>query len=130
MWAIEEKDNLKEAEWPTRVTYGEPLEAFKVVEGPRPLLSGCYEAAVIGTGAVRFYVHSDGTIEERPSNEIGNPYPPPEDTDAELFRSPEDLTGSRELNLAKWIADFVGADGHLPASTQELPLPAPTDDPK
>jgi len=55
---------------------------------------------------------------------------PPQDTDAELFRTPESLTGARELNIAKWTADFLRANGHLPASTQELPLPEPPADPK
>ncbi len=57
-------------------------------------------------------------------------HPPPEDTDAELFRTPESLTGARELNIAKWTADFLRANGHLPASTQELALPEPPADPK
>lgn len=56
-------------------------------------------------------------------------HPPPEDTDAELFRTPEALTGARELNLAKWISDFRRASGHLPQSTQQLPLPTPSTNP-
>ena len=57
-------------------------------------------------------------------------HPPPEDTDKELFRTPEALTQARELNIAKWTADFLRAKGRLPASVSELTLPEASSDPK
>lgn len=52
-------------------------------------------------------------------------HPPPSDTDSELFRSPQQLTSARELNLAKRIADFYRANTRLPVGVSELPpLPA------
>ena len=60
-------------------------------------------------------------------------HPPPHDTDKELFRTPEALTVARELNVSKWIADYLREKRHLPASMSELrPAGAgaePADDP-
>src|SRR3954464_7199397 len=53
-----------------------------------------------------------------------------EDTDNDLFRTPEALTKARELNIAKWTADFVRSNGRLPSGTKELHLPLPPNDPK
>jgi len=50
-------------------------------------------------------------------------HPPPIDTDKELFRTPEALTTAREVNLSKWIADYLREKRHLPISTREV-LPA------
>ena len=60
--------------------------------------------------------------------------PPPEDTDEELFRTQEQLTGARLLNLAKRVSDFHLAHGRLPSDTHELPsitvFDSPADDPR
>lgn len=47
-------------------------------------------------------------------------HPPPQDTDAELFRTPVDLTRARMLNLSKWTADFVRINKHLPADLVDV----------
>ena len=55
---------------------------------------------------------------------------PPEDTDKELFRTPEALTSAREQNIAKWTADFLRANRRLPANVSELVHSSTPDDPK
>lgn len=47
-------------------------------------------------------------------------HPPPQDTDRELFRTEEQLTNARVLNLAKRVADFYRAEGQLPTAIDSL----------
>ena len=54
---------------------------------------------------------------------------PPQDTDKELFRNPQDLTMARELNLAKRIADFWKGNGRLPTDIGELRVVSVVTDP-
>lgn len=55
------------------------------------------------------------------------------DTDRELFKTPEELTRAREMNIAKWASDYVRRTGHLPAKVNDVrpapEQPDPKDDP-
>ena len=53
------------------------------------------------------------------------------DTDKELFRSPEQLTTAREMNVAKWTSDYFRKTGRLPQDMQSIrPTAAPEKDAK
>ena len=56
--------------------------------------------------------------------------PPQGDTERDIFPHPEDLTHAREMNIAKWTADFLRKNGRLPDRTSELPLPSPRSEAK
>ena len=55
---------------------------------------------------------------------------PIRDPDAELFRTPEQLTTARQLNIAKWTGDFVQRNGKMPDSLAMLRPIAEVGDPK
>lgn len=47
-----------------RVTYGEAPEGYRSVEGPYPLVPGCYIADSMSGGSVRFLVTGNGSVLE------------------------------------------------------------------
>ena len=55
-----------EVRWPARVVYGEPPTGFQSERGPEPLVPGCYQAAILGTGGVQFMIDLDGGVREVP----------------------------------------------------------------
>jgi len=49
---------------PTRVTYGREPLGFRSDQGPQPLVPGCYDAMVTGTGRLRFEIETQGAVTE------------------------------------------------------------------
>lgn len=61
VWAIEPQDS-SEPPHPTRMTYGEPPQGYRSKVAAERLAAGCYDAEIMGTGSVRFVVHSNRTV--------------------------------------------------------------------
>ena len=53
------------AESPGRIRYGSPPPGWRSVQGPQPLVPGCYRAAVAGAPPLEFDVLADGMTKAR-----------------------------------------------------------------
>ncbi len=62
MWAIGGKTGTASID---RVTYGTLPNGFETSSDPKPLVPGCYETAISGTGKTRFAVQLDGVVVEQ-----------------------------------------------------------------
>ncbi len=69
-WTLSRIPEFENSEWPTRVTYGVVPLGFTSDREPETLGPGCYEAAIVGTGVVKFVIDTSGAIHELPSNQI------------------------------------------------------------
>lgn len=53
------------AESITRITYGSPPPGWRSVQGPQPMVAGCYRAAVANAPPLEFEVLPDGNVKAR-----------------------------------------------------------------